>query len=103
MALKLTVHEQCKKCGQREARKIGNRIIYLDHPCPHAPPGPRSGPRNFAASDVVFVPGEFDAESLRRELSEAWEIIEDLRTKRWTAADRAAKAVKDAMASVYQS
>lgn len=101
MALKISIFEKCRKCGDRNARKVGHRVIN-DHRCQHSPPGPPIPPRTFAADLVIFIRGDFEPEFLRKELDEAWVMIDDLRNKRWLAERAVEDAVKQAMRQAYQ-
>ena len=59
MALKITVHETCPRCGQKNARQDEDGTVWLGyHNCPDAPPGPPSPPRSFRPGQVIFVPAE---------------------------------------------
>ena len=100
MALKIRVYEKCERCDARNARRVGDHIIER-HNCPKGPPGPAAPPRTFTADAVIFVPYDFDPEFLRKELDEAWVMIDDLRNKRWMAERAVADAVKQAMAETY--
>lgn len=55
MAIKLTIHEYCQRCGEKQAT-LKDNIVYLDHDCPNAPPGPKDGPRTWFKSEVLFKP-----------------------------------------------
>ena len=102
MAVKITIHEKCPKCGARNAKIIGE-MIRSGHYCSDTPPGPPTSPwREHRLTDVVFVPGDFDATFLTQELREAWKTIEDFGQKRWLAERAAVEAVVQAMRTVYE-
>lgn len=93
MAVKVTVRERCDKCGQRDARLEGNRVIRSLHRCPKAPPGPSSVPHPLPLSQVNFFPAEWTPEEL---LTEANEEISRLKTRNATLEAR----IKDAAAAL---
>jgi hypothetical protein len=103
MALKIRISEKCERCGARNARRIGDQIIERHGRCPNGPPGPPVPPRTFKADAVVFVPCDFDPEFLRKELEEAWVMIDELRNKRWLAKRAVADAVTQAMRETYKA
>jgi len=77
MALKATINERCRNCGQRAARLSG-RFIVESHVCSKAPPGPRPPPRRVPLDHFVFVPAEFTADELRSDLDAAYAEIDRL-------------------------
>jgi len=81
MALRLTVHERCERCGKRAAYLAGG-VIKEWHDCPNGPPGPSVPPLTHRVGDVDFVRGDFTADELRSELDDAHAEIEALRHER---------------------
>ncbi len=67
MAPKVTIHERCSRCGQRDARLEGSQVIRSLHTCPDAPPGPSSAPTPLRASAVNYIPAEWTPEELLAE------------------------------------
>lgn len=101
MALKATITEQCQYCYGRNARRVGDKVTLETHKCEGGPPGPARAPHSYSITQVNFVPANFSAEFLRRELEDAWLAIEDLRAKRWKAEEAAVRAVKSAFGLTY--
>lgn len=102
MAVKITIHEKCPKCGARNAKVIGD-IVKSGHHCPAAPPGPFVPPwREHRLENVILEPGDFDVTFLAQELREAWVLIEAFKAKRWRAEIAVKTAVEAAMSKVYR-
>jgi hypothetical protein len=57
MAVKRTIHEICQKCGERNARIDGTRIIWPLCRCAKAGPVP-APPRAVPIAEVIFVPAD---------------------------------------------
>lgn len=59
MAVKLEIHEICRKCGSIAARQESDGTVHINaHNCPKAPPGPPDYPRSFRSREVIFVPAQ---------------------------------------------
>lgn len=100
MAVKLTVHEKCPRCGQRAARKVGN-FIKVWHECAEKIPGPQGPPRRFHVDEVIFEPADFTPDQYRAELDAAWREVDDLWAKLHAAERAAGLAASNAVRGVY--
>ncbi len=56
MAIKITIHEICTKCGKVAAKQDSDGTVHFSHVCEKGAPGPPDYPRSFRPGQVIFVP-----------------------------------------------
>jgi hypothetical protein len=61
MAVRLTITENCPRCGKKQAWQEPDGTVRESHNCTSLPPGPPAPPRRFRPGEVVFVPAPTEA------------------------------------------
>lgn len=55
MAIKKTVFERCRDCGEKQARQDEDGTVHFSHSCKQGAPGPPDYPRTFRPGEVIFM------------------------------------------------